>query len=159
MDLVEFSKRSAVASMEDFLRNFSYIPDEKLDWRPAPTAKSGMRIAAHTALFAVRFAKMIRERELPGQDGIDAWVARCVEEEIDLTDRGEMERVFRAGTAEVLSALDGLRAEDIELTLGSESGFSVPMRHVMGLPSFHATVHMGQIDFLQTCWDDQEVYF
>jgi hypothetical protein len=27
----------------------------------------------------------------------------------------------------------------------------------MNLPDWHGFVHLGQIDFLQTCWDDQEV--
>jgi hypothetical protein len=69
-----------------------------------------------------------------------------------------MERVFREGTAEVLEALDSLKPEDIEISLDSGQGWSMPMKQLMGLPGFHATLHAGQIDYLQTCWDDQQVY-
>ena len=144
--------------MEMFLRNFSHVPDDKLTWTATPTAKSAIRIAAHTALYAARFASMIRDRGLPQPDNLEEWLAQRDAEERALIDRGEIERVFRAGTAEVLAALDGLSPEETAMTLDSGQGWSMPMSFLMGLPGWHATLHTGQIDFLQTCWDDQQVY-
>ncbi|MCW5939153.1 MAG: DinB family protein [Fimbriimonadaceae bacterium] len=158
MDEVAIAKRRAVDEMEIFLRNFSHVPDDKLDWAPAPTAKSAIRIAAHTALYAGRFAEMIRERKLPSPDNLDAWIAQRDAEEAEVTDRQKIERIFREGTAQVLEALDGLNPEDLGITLVSGKGFSIPMRHLISLPAFHATLHTGQIDYLQTCWGDQHVY-
>lgn len=158
MDPIEAAKQRAVSGMEMFLRNFSHVPDDKLVWTPTPTAKSAIRIAAHTALYAGRFAAMIRERRLPTPADLGAWLAERDAEEIALTDRAEMERVFRTGTAEVLAALDGLAPEDVALTLDSGQGWTMPMTQLMVLPGWHATLHTGQIDYLQTCWDDQQVY-
>lgn len=76
MDLIESSKQSAVSCMEYFLRNFSHVPDDKLEWTPTQTAKSAMRIAAHTALYAGRFAKMIRDRRLPVTGNLAEWLRR-----------------------------------------------------------------------------------
>ncbi len=158
MDFVELSKERAVSSMEFFLRNFSHVPDEKLHWQATPTAKSPLRIAAHTALYAARFAEMIQNRATPQPENLEEWLAQRDAEEIAVTSREEMERIFREGTAKVLAALDTLTPEDVELTLDSGQGWSMPMRQMMGLPGFHAILHAGQIDFLQTCWDDQQVY-
>lgn len=158
MDLIESAKQSAINGMEMFLRNFSHVPDDKLTWTPAPTAKSAIRIGAHTALYAGRFAKMIRERQLPNPGDLGEWVAQREAEEVAITGREEMERVFRAGTAEVLEALDSLSADDLSMTLDSGQGWTVSMAWVMNLPGWHATLHNGQIDYLQTCWGDQEVY-
>lgn len=144
--------------MEYFLSNFSFVPDEKLDWTPTPTSKSAMRIAAHTALYNGIFAKMIRDRKLPVED-IPGFVARNNAAEVALTRRDEMESVFRKGTEEVLAALDALTPEDIELVLDTSLGWTMPMTRLMSLPGWHATLHAGQIDYLQTCWDDQEVHF
>jgi hypothetical protein len=144
--------------MEFFLRNFAHVPDDKLTWTPTPTAKSALRIAAHTALYAGRFAHMIRERRLPAPDNLAQWLAERDTEEVAITSREEMERVFREGTDEVLAALDTLTPDDIEGSLDSGQGWSMPMTQLMGLPGFHATLHAGQIDYLQTCWDDQHVY-
>jgi hypothetical protein len=158
MDRVEFSKQRAVNGMEMFLRNFSQVPDDKLDWTPTPTAKSAIRIAAHTALYAGRFAKMIHDRQLPRPENLDEWLAERNAEEKAVTDREDIERIFRAGTDEVLKALDSLSPEEIESSLDSGQGWSVPMSQLMGMPGFHAVLHTGQIDYLQTCWDDQRVY-
>ncbi|HMS57088.1 MAG TPA: DinB family protein [Fimbriimonadaceae bacterium] len=158
MDFVELSKQRAVSGMEFFLRNFSYVPDDKLHWTPTPTSKSAIRIAAHTALYAGRFAKMIMARQLPQPENLDEWVAANNAEEVAITTREEMERVFRQGTADVLAALDTLTEEEVESTLQSGQGWSMPMTQLIGLPGWHATLHAGQIDYLQTCWDDQRVY-
>jgi uncharacterized damage-inducible protein DinB len=158
VDLIESSKQRAVSGMEIFLRNFSYVPDDRLNWTPTPTSKSALRIAAHTALYMGRFARMIQERRLPVPENLAEWLAERDAEEIAITSREEMEKAFREGTAEVLAALDALTQEDVELTLDSGQGWSMPMQQLMVLPSWHATVHLGQIDYLQTCWDDQQVY-
>lgn len=144
--------------MEFFLRNFSHVPDEKLSWTPTPTAKSAIRIAAHTALYAGRFARMIRDRRQPAPENLTEWLAERDAEEVAITSREEVETIFREGTAEVLAALDTLMPEDLEMSLDSGQGWSMPMKQLIGLPGFHATLHAGQIDYLQTCWDDQRVY-
>jgi hypothetical protein len=158
MDFIELSKQRAEGGMEFFLRNFTHVPDDKLNWTPTPTAKSAIRIAAHTALYAGRFAAMIRERSCPAPDNLEEWLAQRNAEEEAITDRKEMERVFREGTVEVIAALDTLTPEEIEMSIDSGQGWSMPMKQMMGLPGWHATLHAGQIDYLQTCWDDQQIY-
>lgn len=158
VDLIESSKQRAVSNMEVFFRNFSHVPDDRLTWTPTPNAKSAIRIAAHTALYAGRFARMIRDRRLPAPENLTEWLAERDAEEIAITSRAEMEKVFRAGTAEVLEALDTLTPDEVEGSLDSGQGWTMPMKQLMGLPGWHATLHLGQIDYLQTCWDDQEVY-
>ncbi|MFM9874113.1 MAG: DinB family protein [Fimbriimonadaceae bacterium] len=152
------SKVSAIQNMEMFLRNFSNVPDDKLTWQATPTAKSAIRIAAHTALYAGRFAEMIRNRELPNPENLTEWLAQREAEEIAITCREDIESIFRAGTEEVIAALESLTPEEIESTLDSGQGWSIKMTFLMNLPGWHATLHTGQIDFLQTCWDDQEIY-
>ena len=156
--LVKECQESAVQGMNMFLRNFSHVPEEKLTWTPAPTAKSAMRIAAHTALYAGRFAQMIEAKELPGGDDLESWLAARNAEETALTSRVEMEGVFRQGTDRVVAALASLTPEEIGASLDSRLGWSMPMTQLMRLPGWHATLHTGQIDFLQTCWGDQEIY-
>ncbi len=153
-------KQRAVSAMEFFLRNFSYVPDDKLTYTPTPTAKSPIRVAAHTALYAGRFARMIRDRRLPVPENMTLaeWLAARDAEEVAITSREEMERIFREGTAEVVEALDTLTPEDMDRSLDSGQGWSMPMTQLMALPGWHATLHAGQIDYLQTCWDDQQVY-
>ena len=145
--IIELSKLTAVQGMDMFLRNFSYVPDDKLNWSPTPTSKSALRVAAHTAVTNANFADFIRNRRLPTGDEIPDFVARTTAAEIAITSREEMERVFRENTQKVLDALDTLSDEDIEIVF--ESGMS--MKFLMRLAGWHATLHLGQIDYLQTC--------
>lgn len=101
---------------------------------------------------------MIRNRKLFMPEDLNAWLAEREAEEIAIKTREEVERAFREGTAELLEALDSLTPEETEMTLDSGQGWSFPMTQLMGLPGFHNTLHAGQIDYLQTCWDDQHVY-
>ncbi|CAN1534054.1 DinB-like domain containing protein [Fimbriimonadaceae bacterium] len=158
MTVIEATKRNTVNTMEMFLRNFSHIPDDKLTWTPAPTAKSPLRIAAHTALYAARFAKMIRDQKLPIPENLEQWLEERNKEEQAITTREEIELIFRAGTEQVLAALDSLTPEDLDSVLDSGQGWTMSMQHLITLPALHATLHTGQIDFLQTCWNDQQVY-
>lgn len=155
---VAFCKLSAVQNMEMFLRNFSHVPDDRLTWAPTPTSKSALRIAAHTALYAGRFARMIEARALPAVSDLDAWLAEREAEEVAITRSEEIEPLFRSGTEEVLAALDSLTPEEVAMVLDSGQGWTTTMKYLMTLPGWHATLHTGQIDYLQTCWNDQHIY-
>lgn len=155
---IALAKLTAEQGMEIFLRNFSHVPDDKLNWKVTPTAKSALRIAAHTALHNHKFANMIRERKLPVVENLDEWLKQQTADEEAITTREEMEHVFKAGLVEVLEALDTLSEEDVSLEIDSGMGWSMSMGFLMRLPGWHATLHLGQIDFLQTCWGDQEIY-
>jgi hypothetical protein len=157
-ETVALCKKQAVDGMEMFLRNFSFVPDDKLTYTPTPTAKSAIRIAAHAALYPARFANMIRERKLPQPDNLTEWLAQREAEELAITNRSEVEAAFRSGTDEFISALDTLTPEEIGSTLDSGMGWSMSMLFLMSLAGWHATLHTGQIDFLQTCWGDEQIY-
>lgn len=141
-----------------FLRNFSKVPEDKLTWTPTPTSKSALRVAAHTALYYERFAEMIRNRALPQVEDLEAWLRQRDAEEVAVTSVEGVEAAFQEGLNAVNSALDSLSAEGVDLVLDSGQGWTMSMRFLMKLPGWHATLHTGQIDYLQTCWGDQQVY-
>ena len=155
---IEASKKSATSGMDMFLRNFAYVPDDKLNWSPTATSKTALQIAAHTAVSNANFAKMIREKRTPGPEEVEEFMAQNRAAEAAITNKAEVETAFRRNTQDVLEALDTLTAEDVELVLDSGQGWTMPMTFLMGLAGWHATLHLGQIDFLQTCWDDQQIY-
>lgn len=158
MEIIEFNCNYAQQGMNDFLRNFSYVPDDKLHWKPFPTANSAIRIAAHTALYAGRFADMIENRSLPAPETVDAWVAKNNAEEEALTDREEMISVFHSNTDRVIKVIKSLSLQDLELRLDTGQGWGFPMTQLIKFPGWHAVLHNGQIDYLQTCWGDTKIY-
>ena len=158
-NLVTICQEAAVEAMESFLKTFSFVPDDRLTWKPCPTANSAIRIAAHTALYVDRFAIMLRNRRLPIEEEIPGIQAVMNAAEEALTDRQEMERVYRRNTEEFVRVIASLTTAETGSMLDSTFCYPVPMTFLMWLPSRNALGHEGQIDYLQTCWDDKVVHF
>lgn len=158
-EFVDSCKKGAVAGMEWVLRALAHVPDDKLDWTPVPTAKSALRIAAHCAVTAGNFARMISDRAIPVGDEIDVHFSKTNAAELALGTREEVESLYRQNTDAVLVALETVTPDLYEKSLDSSLGWSMPMSFLMRLPGIHGYVHTGQIDYLQTCWDDQVVHF
>lgn len=156
--LIESCKKNAIWGMEVFLNVLSHVPEDKMHWTPSPTAKSAFRIAAHTAVTNGHFARLIRDQRLPVGEEIPVMVEKMKAEEDSLESLAEIEALLRKNTDEILLALDTLTPEAVALVLDSSLGWSVPMTILMNLPGTHTAMHASQLDYLQTCWDDQVIH-
>lgn len=153
---VASAKESTVNAMEWFLKVLSFVPDDELNWTPSPTAKSSLQIASHVAICAATFAQVLRTGQLIGGDVNELLATRQAAEQA-VTTREQAIELFKTNTDGVLAALDALTPERIG-GMVTTPGLSTPMTFFMNLPSMHAVAHASQIDYLQTCWDDQEVH-
>lgn len=142
--------------MEMFLRNLSHVPAEKMSWSPTPTAKSAFQIAAHCAAYSGAFASIIRDGKFAGSG--EEFVAKVEAKFQSIKSVEEAETVLRQGIDDTLAALDTVQPEQIDSTIETPIG-STPFLFFMTIPANHLLIHTGQIDYLQTCWDDQQVYF
>ncbi|MBA4293082.1 hypothetical protein C0431_08930 [bacterium] len=155
---IETAKKNTIENAEIFLRNFSHVPDDKLNWSPTPTSKSALRIAAHASLYLHRFAEMIATQSVPAVNNLDEWLAEVHAEETAIKNRDQVDAAFQSGIEAVNNALDSLTPADLENSIDSGQGWSMSMTFLINLPAWHTTLHLGQIDYLQTCWNDQTIY-
>lgn len=155
-DLITQCKNRATSSRDMFLRNLSHVPEDKLTWSPCPTAKSALQIAAHVAGYSIGFPRVIREGRFP--DTAEDFLAPINAKIASIQTVQEAEAVLRQGIEETLAALDTVRPEQIDSEIKTLIG-TTPFLFFMTIPAVHLVLHTGQIDYLQTCWDDQEVYF
>lgn len=142
--------------MDMFLRNLSHVPEDKLNWSPCSTAKSAVQIAAHVAGYSGGFASVIRTGKFPAT--AEEFLAPINATIADIDTVQKAEAVLRQGIADTLAALDAVDPEHIEGSVETPIG-TTPFVFFMTIPSVHLVLHTGQIDYLQTCWGDQEVYF
>ena len=63
--VISMCKKRATESMEHFLLLLRFVPADKLNWSPTPTAKSAMQIAAHCAGYGGAFASILRTGKFP----------------------------------------------------------------------------------------------
>lgn len=155
--LSQVCQKDAQNGMESFLKSFSYVPDEKLTWQPTPTAKSALQIAAHVAVTARNFARFLTARSIK-LDDLDAFLEENRTAEAAITSREEAIALFRHHTEHIIEVLGSYTSEDAQITVDSGQGWNMPITYLMKLPGIHAHCHMGQIDYLQTCWDYQQIY-
>jgi len=155
MDFIAYSKERATEAMDYFLRVLSFVPEDKLTWKPAPTAKSALEIAAHCAGYSGVFAWIIRAGKFPcSVDEFRATVNAAID---SVTTVEEAETMLRQGIADSVAALDIVKPEQVGSFVESPQG-QTPFNFFLTLPATHLEGHVAQIDYLQTCWDDQEVH-
>ena len=154
--VIQLCKSRATEAMNYFLCTLSFVPEDKLRWSPAPTAKSALEIAAHCAGYSGGFAKVISAGAFPSTVEEFLSPIRAVISSISTV--REAEEVLRKGIADTVSALDKVPTDMIEASILTPQG-STAFRFFLTIPSAHLTGHAYQIDFLQTCWDDQVVHF
>jgi hypothetical protein len=150
-------KERALEEMEYFLHTLSFVPADKLTWSPTPTAKSALQIAVHVAAYSGRFASIIAAGKFPVKTGAE-FRAEVEEAMQGITSVEQAEAMLRQGIADTCAALDNVKPEQIDSMIDSPQG-QTPFLFFMKVPAMHLEMHAGQIDYLQTCWGDQEVHF
>lgn len=156
-DLIEQSKQNAEMAKSRLLRTFEFVPDDKLTWSPAESSKHALRIVAHCGVTNNIFATILRGEELPVPASAEEAVAQVGSMEKSITDRQSAVKLIEDSTNAVVQALSHVTPERMDTSPMSPFG-PFPMAFWMALPAIHMGNHAGQIDYLQTIWDDQEFH-
>jgi hypothetical protein len=154
-DFIAICKERTTEALDRFLHILSYVPADKLTWKPTPTAKSAFEIAAHCAGYSGRFADVISAGAFPWS--VEEFRRQILAAIDSITIVEQAEAMLRQGIADSLAALDTVKPEQIGSTIASPQG-QTPFIFFLTLPALHLEKHAAQIDYLQTCWGDLEVH-
>ena len=155
-DYIAMCKERTTEAMDRFLHDLNFVPADKLTWRPTPTAKSALEIAAHCAGYSGAFASIIRAGKFPSSGEEFRSTVQSAIESITTLEQAEM--MLRKGIADTIAALDTVKPEQIGATVDAPALGRTPFKFFLTLPAMHLENHDGQIDYLQTCWGDLEVH-
>ncbi|MEO6906846.1 MAG: DinB family protein [Abditibacteriaceae bacterium] len=125
--------------------NLDFVPDEKLDWKPAPDAKSVLDIAHEIALSTDSIANFLATGEYQKN------VARP-------TTREEAKSAITAAAETYAKVLPRLTREQLAGTAHFPWG-EVPMGEAIGMPVIEILHHHGQIAYIQTLLGDTDSHF
>lgn len=126
--------------------NLGFIPQDKLNWKPAPTANSAFEIISHAEGFIKAMTPVLGGKEFaPPQfapvtslkDGQER-IASCAEQ--------------------YAAALRRLTPEELGRTVNLPFG-SFPLAQAVSMPLVDLIHHHGQIAYLQTMLGDTESHF
>ena len=138
---------------ERLLKTFSFVPDDKVAWSPAKTARTPLAILAHCCMTNRMFAKVIRGEAMTPMPSHEEIGALSQQFEATIRDRAEAVRQMESSRDEVVAALASLTAERFATTPESPFG-PRPMSLWVSMPGLHMGSHAAQIDYLQTIWGD-----
>lgn len=129
----------------DLAYNLDFIPDDKLDWKPAPTAKSALECAAESAYFTRAMLGRLAGGEMKF-------------EQPETLDKATVQQELRAGAVEYAQALRDFPVEKMgdmeEMPFGT-----FPLGQLVTFPVLDAIHHRGQVCYIQTLLGDTENHF
>lgn len=154
-ELIARTKERVERSKAQLLRTFEFVPDEKLRYAPASSARTALQIVSHCGMANFAFATILRgeELEMPTDPVEAAAQIRMAGHEIAA--REEAVKLVEDSSEQVLAALENVTDEMLETAPHSPFG-PMPFTFWMALPADHISVHASQIDYLQTIWGDLE---
>ena len=155
--LISQAKASVQFGGKRLSTGFAHVPDEKLEWSPAPTSRSALRIVSHVGFVGKRLAALYRGDNAGAPPPPD-FAEMMRQQESSVTSREQALALLEDSTASVLAALDTLNAERIASDAHTIRDV-LPMRQMMMIAGLHIFGHAAQIDYLQTMWGDTETHF
>lgn len=125
--------------------NLDFVPDDKLDWKPAPDAKNVLDIAHEIALSTDSISNFLATGEY--------------QKNIARPDTREEAKAAITAAAEVYSkVLSNLTQQQLDGIAHFPWG-DIPMSEAIGMPVIEALHHHGQIVYIQTLLGDTDSHF
>ncbi len=142
MEMAEILTGQMKFAVNNFCNNLDFIPDDKLNWKPAPTANSALEIANHlsNALYGIPHL-------LGGDETSAQWTPA--------TNREEAKTLLQKGADNYIAQLQKLTPQDLARTVTLPLG-ELPLPVAAGIPVVEMINHHGQITYIQTLLGDTE---
>jgi len=131
---------------ESIAYNLQFVPDDRLDWKPAPTAKSVLEIVNHTVGAMKGMTSAVRG---------GGW---NIPQFTPAANRADAQSMIREATREYADAVQALSVDDLQKNVEVPFG-TFPLWQFTGFGIVELQHHRGQICYLQTLWGDTEDHF
>lgn len=130
---------------QNYAHNLDFIPDDKLDWKPSPEAKSAIEITGEVVGVIRGTITFFQTGHFPM-------------EPTTFASREEGKAALKDATVQYAEFLGTLGANDlggeVELPFGI-----MPKIQVLAYPMVETLHHHGQIAYIQSLLGDKEVHF
>jgi uncharacterized damage-inducible protein DinB len=127
--------------------NLEFIPEDKLTWKPAPTANSALEVVSH-------IVAVLRVGEKLAQTGI--WEMPQFQ---PLESREAAKEQLESSAEAYAAALTQIDPAILGQVVKVGPGFEMPMARAATLGAVDALHHHGQIAYIQTLLGDTEMHF
>jgi DinB superfamily len=129
----------------DLAHNLDFIPEDRLNWKPAPDSKSALECASEAALFMKSMIPVLAGAEWQRPD-------------YSPTSKAEIQELLRTVAKEYADALRALPPERLGEVVSTPFG-DTPLGRLAGFPVVDIIHHRGQVCYIQTLLGDKENHF
>jgi uncharacterized damage-inducible protein DinB len=126
--------------------NLGFIPQDKLNWKPAPTANSALEIINHALLAIKGMTPVLGGGQFAPPQSAPVTTLKDAQEQI------------RGAAEQYAAALRRLTPQDLERKIDLPFG-SFTLAQAAGMPVVDLIHHHGQIAYIQTLLGDTESHF
>ena len=147
MHPLEVPAQQLLWASKDTAHNLGFIPEDKLDWKPAPTANSALEIVNHVVYFIRAMIPVVGGAEW--QQQVDMTPATTLKEAQDL---------LTSSAEEYAAALRAVPPGDLRRTINLPFG-SFPLARAAMMPAVDLIHHHGQISYIQSLLGDTDMHF
>ena len=127
--------------------NLQFIPDDKLAWKPSPTANSALEIVQHVCT-AVRSMRTV----------LDGGEFSIVKAELP-EGRGQAQAMLENDGADYAAALRAVDPRSLGNTVTVWGHITLPLARAASMPVVDMVHHHGQIAYLQAVLGDKDYHF
>lgn len=131
----------------DLAYNLDFIASDRLDWRPAPTAKSAIEIVNHVILGIGSMLPLLRGKE---------W---AMPEIPHVTTRQEAQERLREAAAEYADAMLKVPAQDLSRDVTIWGNYHTWLGRAATMTVVDLIHHRGQVAYIQCLLGDVEDHF
>jgi uncharacterized damage-inducible protein DinB len=166
METMETMEKSVIQKAHQELKKMSglfkykvnFVPNDRMEWSPAETAKGTREIVAHCALVNYAFASVFSGESMGGAPEADKQFEWIFTNQKVHRSRDEVMTLFDESFDALSSVLSSMPESKLDEVVATPFG-DMMVRDFIDSPALHVFSHAAQIDYLQTCWNDQEFYF
>jgi len=152
---IEEARADFEQTTDQLLQNFAKIPEDKVAWSPAPTARTPVQIVAHCAESVGHLTEMMKGS--PFQPSTTAEAERAFREnEKAFITRESALKAYQAKSRAFLGFLENVKAEDLDRPVTLPFGMGeAPLRLMITMPAVHTRSHVPQLEYIQTILGDR----
>ncbi|MBI1757602.1 MAG: DinB family protein [Fimbriimonas ginsengisoli] len=132
-------------------------PDDKINWSPAPTARTPIHLVAHAGMSISGMQEWLEGKPFPFESmaDLDTFLRK---EEQPYTTREQALELLDKNSGPYLAWLDTLSEEKLTSMFETPMG-AFPFSDAITWPADHLRGHASQLDYIQTIYGDREWHF
>lgn len=155
-DTIEQAKSSFLQAKERMCRALATTPDDRINWSPAPTARTPVQLVAHAAEVVKGLHETLDGQPI-GAKNLAAADQSFREAEREFTTREAVLSLLEENSAAYIAWLEALTPDRLGTIVQLPFGFGqAPISGVIPFQAHHMNGHTAQIDYIQTIYGDRD---